>query len=380
MKEQKICIVGDGLAGLITAVTLRNLDIRVDLYCKKENFSKKKTIDNRVTAISEANLEFLTKQIGSKSKAFFWPSKQIKLFYENKGKYLNFLNFDETKKELMLIFENYKLKNYLIKIIKKSKNINLINEQFNNINVEKNILDLKNFKMGYDLIILCLGKNSKHYDVIGSNRAIAPKSFEVAFSGKVKHDLKNLSVSQYFLKEGPLAILPFKQNELSFVWSIEKKFHHKDLKKMSIMIIDKLKEILNIKIKISNLQFFPIQLNLKKKYYKKNLLILGEGIHSVHPIAGQGFNLILRDVKKLYELLSKNMQLGLQIKNSYILKEFVESRKTENILFGVGIEITNAFFKIKKYSAIKNLIIKNVSQIKIIKKLSQKISNKGLDF
>ena len=100
----------------------------------------------------------------------------------------------------------------------------------------------------------------------------------------------------------------------------------------------------------------------------------------MHPIAGQGFNLILRDVKKLYELLSKNMQLGLQIKNSYILKEFVESRKTENILFGVGIEITNAFFKIKKYSAIKNLIIKNVSQIKIIKKLSQKISNKGLDF
>ena len=89
MREQKICIVGDGLAGLITAITLRNLNIHVDLYYKKENFSEHKTRDNRVTAISKNNLEFLNKQIGSINKVLFWPSKEIKFFYENKGKYLN---------------------------------------------------------------------------------------------------------------------------------------------------------------------------------------------------------------------------------------------------------------------------------------------------
>ena len=35
-------------------------------------------------------------------------------------------------------------------------------------------------------------------------------------------------------------------------------------------------------------------LNLKRTYYKNDILILGEGLHTVHPVAGQGFNLVLR--------------------------------------------------------------------------------------
>ena len=34
-----------------------------------------------------------------------------------------------------------------------------------------------------------------------------------------------------------------------------------------------------------------------------NILILGEGLHIIHPLAGQGFNLVLRDIKKLQEIL-----------------------------------------------------------------------------
>ena len=39
---------------------------------------------------------------------YFWPCKKINLFYENKNKYLNFLNFEKKNKNLMYIFENLK--------------------------------------------------------------------------------------------------------------------------------------------------------------------------------------------------------------------------------------------------------------------------------
>ena len=59
-------------------------------------------------------------------------------------------------------------------------------------------------------------------------------------------------------------------------------------------------------------------------------------MHVVHPLAGQGFNLILRDIKKLNELISKNLRLGLTIKDSNIPKDLSDSRKPENLLIGLG--------------------------------------------
>ena len=80
MKCQKICIIGDGLAGLVTAVTLKNLNIQVDLIYKKSK--KEKTSDYRTTAISENNYKFLKSKVDFKSKTLFWASQNIDLFYE----------------------------------------------------------------------------------------------------------------------------------------------------------------------------------------------------------------------------------------------------------------------------------------------------------
>ena len=123
---------------------------------------------------------------------------------------------------------------------------------------------------------------------------------------------------------------------------------------------------------------FPIYLNLKKKYYKNNTVVLGEGIHAIHPIAGQGFNLVLRDIEKLTKLIKKNLELGLEIRDSFILQDFSNSRKPENNLFGLGVDLTNKFFKYNKITnPIKNMLLKNISNNKIIKKYSKSISDSG---
>jgi len=240
---------------------------------------------------------------------------------------------------------------------------------------------LKKKKFFYDLIILSTGSQSKLYNKITNRRSIEKSYKETALTAIVKHDSKINKVSQFFLKEGPLAILPFNKNKFSIVWSVDSIFFQKNKSVIKKLLTDKIKFLLdNPKIKNMNkIQSFSINLNLKTKYYRNNILILGDGLHAVHPMAGQGFNLVLRDIKKLGDLMRKELKIGLSLSNSFFLKDFYESRNPENTILGLGIDLTNIFFKDNKYfSPIKKVILNNISSVKFIKKISQIISDKGL--
>ncbi len=363
MNKQKICVVGDGLSGLMTVLALNKLEgVEVLLISRKNKHSK----DRRTTAISSSNFEFFNKVIDKLDKRFFWPSKKINLFYETKDQNMNFLNFNEDSKNLMYVFENDKIKEILIKEIKKKKIKTL----------QKNINELKDLD-SYDMKILCLGRSSKIYQDIANKRSIHKDYKEIAITGYVKHNLKNLNTAQYFLKEGPLAILPFSKNNFSFVWSVDKKFPKKDI---NSVIKSKICKVLKTnKIQISNQQSYPLMLNLERAYYKNDILILGEGLHTVHPVAGQGFNLVLRDIKKLQKIFKYYTELGMSLKSTTALEEFTNNRKSENIITGLGIDLTHNFFKQNKLlNPFKETILRNISKNNILKKISKFISNQGL--
>ena len=84
MKLQKICIIGDGLAGLTTAAILSKQNLSIDLYSgiKKKN----QNIDNRTTAISESNFQYIQNLFNFPKASFFWKCKKIKLYLEEKKK------------------------------------------------------------------------------------------------------------------------------------------------------------------------------------------------------------------------------------------------------------------------------------------------------
>ena len=123
MNMQKICIVGDGLAGLSTAIILSQQNIKIDLYLGK-NQKKKPKNNNRTTAISESSYQFVKQKLNIKNNFLFWACKEINLFYEDKKNIKNFLNFKEEKKKLMYVFQNKKLKIELEKAITKKKILN----------------------------------------------------------------------------------------------------------------------------------------------------------------------------------------------------------------------------------------------------------------
>ena len=367
MEKQRICIIGDGLSGLTSAIVLNNLpNIEVHLILRKLH----KKQDKRTTAISESSFNFLKNNLKNLNSKMFWPSKNIDLFYETNLKKINFLNLREEEKNLMYIFENNKIKKILLNEIKKKK----IKTFYKDI---KKLNDLKD----YELIILCLGGNSKIYSNIAKGRSIKKDYNEIAITGYVKHKIKNLNTSQFFLREGPLAILPFSKDNFSFVWSLNKDFYNINAKNIIKITKNRILDVLQPKkkIKISNVQSYPITLSLKSKYSDKNVLILGEGLHTIHPVAGQGFNLVIRDIKTLKKILNYYASLGISIRNSHALKDFYDLRKPENTITGLGVDMTHNFFKANKYlDPLKKIILENLNKNNFIKNISKIISNKGL--
>ena len=126
-----------------------------------------------------------------------------------------------------------------------------------------------------------------------------------------------------------MAILPISKKKFSYVWSVDKK---QSLVGIKNFVSKKLRKIFNTKEIFTSTQptIFPISFKFNTNFFRKNFLVLGEGIYNVHPVAGQGFNLIIRDIRELSNRIEKNIKLGFQIKDSFLLKKFMTSRKPEN--------------------------------------------------
>ena len=138
MIKQRICIVGDGLSGLMTATVLVKVPgIEVNLIAKKAT----KTLDKRTTAISDTNYKFINQNITCLGRKLFWPSKKIELFYETSEANINFLNLNEANSNLMYVFENDKVKSLLLKEISKNK-IKLIRKHIKNKSIQKYDLEM----------------------------------------------------------------------------------------------------------------------------------------------------------------------------------------------------------------------------------------------
>ena len=375
MKKQKICIIGNGLTGLTAALVLSELNIETHLIGKfkfDEEF-----LDNRTTAISPSNYDFLLKFLDKKDSKLFWPSKKIDLYHEEYNRYFHFMNLENNGKNLMYMVRNSKLIKAIIKKIKNQKKTKIVSTEVKKIDEKKSKIFLKNKTINYDSIFLCVGRRSKLVQELVGARIVGDDLSDIAFTLIIKHNLNIINSKQYFLKEGPLAILPLNKKESSLVWSVSKNYKS-DI--TEDLIREKLKKILGLdkKINLSKIDFFPISFKFNTNFFKKNILVLGEGSYNVHPMAGQGYNLILRDIKTLRSEIIKHLSCGMQLRDSGVLNNFVVKRKPENFLFGLGISLMSEFFKHNKITQpIKNVILKDINKFKLLKNFSINLSNKG---
>ena len=132
---------------------------------------------------------------------------------------------------------------------------------------------------------------------------------------------------------------------------------------------------------IDNINSFELKsLNLRS-YYHNNILAFGDLLHKVHPLVGQGYNMTIRDIKILLEIVKKKLEVGLSLDISVNL-EFQQKLRHKNFIFSNGIDLIHELFNIErklKTNFLSNSI-KVINNYPYINKMFTKIADKGVLF
>ena len=133
--------------------------------------------------------------------------------------------------------------------------------------------------------------------------------------------------------------------------------------------------------KINNVESFELKSFSLRSYYNHKFLAFGDLLHRIHPLAGQGFNMTIRDIKTLTKIISNKKKLGLPL-DSLINDEFEKNVKHRNLIFSKGIDFIHEFFNVERKMK-NNILSKSVQLVgnnHLIKKVFTKIADKGILF
>ena len=357
----RVCIIGSGLTALTLAKALVNLNIFVDLVSSGKNFKINKS---RTIGISKSNFNYFNTNIININK-ISWKLKKIEIFSDNLNNE-KILNFENKNEQLFSIVKNFKIYEKLDKSLSKDKFLKKISNK-------KKIIKMDD----YNLIV-----NTDFNSILTKrffNKRIEKTYNSLAYITTIDHNqILNDTAVQIFTKKGPLAFLPISGKKTSIVYSINNS-KYKNLEK-----IKKLIHQYNFKYKIKKIdkiESFDLKSFVLRSFYYKNTLAFGDLLHRIHPLAGQGFNMTIRDINTLIKIIVKKIDLGLPLDETINI-EFEKELKHKNYIFSEGIDFIYEFFNIERKLNNKVLgqSIKVIGKNPYLNKLFTRIADKGLIF
>jgi 2-octaprenyl-6-methoxyphenol hydroxylase len=170
-----------------------------------------------------------------------------------------------------------------------------------------------------------------------------------AIVGTISHERDHEGrAMEHFLPSGPFALLPLKGKRSSIVWTERKadaaRFLRHDSDTLAHMIEKRFGlELGNIQL-IGKLHALPLSLGLARTYIGNRLALLGDAAHVIHPIAGQGLNLGIKDAAALAEAIVDQHRLGLDIGAPEVLENYQRSRRFDTAQMAVTTDILNRLF------------------------------------
>lgn len=154
---------------------------------------------------------------------------------------------------------------------------------------------------------------------------------------------------QYFMPDGPLAILPLAGgHHSSIVWSEQSaraaQIHALSDAAYLAVLRPRFGDFLG-DIALAGARFtYPLNLTLAKEFVAPRIALVGDAAHGVHPIAGQGLNLGLRDVAALAEVLIEATRLGMDIGALDVLARYQQWRRFDTTVMALGMDGVNRLF------------------------------------
>ena len=377
-------IIGGGLIGLTIAFFLGKIGLKVIIIDKNKITSKQSIdFDFRTTAISEGSKKILdSNNIWRYLQKNSQKIEKIKVFDRYATNNLDFINPKQSK-VLGYIVENKYIKKALISEIKKYKNIKIIEDSvIQDLTTSDNEVTLKTDESHFKskLLIASDGKNSFIRKL--ENQSLFKKKYDQsALVLNIVHEKNHMNTAyEIFYKSGPLAILPMKNHsnrkfKSSIVWSHSVDFINSlnscDDSFLCKIIDEKTYNYIGQVEKIIKKKVFNLSAHLNTSIAKNRVIYVGDSAHSIHPIAGQGWNLGIRDSDCLQKILIETLGLGIDIGSKFVMKKYNDERHFDmlslyqitdkfNFIFskddlitkglrGIGFEIINANPTLKKF-------------------------------
>jgi len=202
--------------------------------------------------------------------------------------------------------------------------------------------------IGASLLVAADGARSK----LRERAAIATHGWEYDQSGivvTVGHERDHHGrAEEHFLPSGPFAILPLTGNRSSLVWTerrteaarivaLDAEQFHSELERRFGLHLGEVKVL-------DKARAFPLGYFVARSFVAERLALIGDAAHVIHPIAGQGLNLGLKDVAALAEVVVDAARLGIDIGQADVLERYQRWRRFDTMAMALATNSLNFLF------------------------------------
>ncbi len=198
------------------------------------------------------------------------------------------------------------------------------------------------------LLIAADGARSKLRDLAGI-KTVNWSHEQIGITTTIAHDRPHGGRAvQHFLPGGPFAMLPLVGNRTCITWSEEQQLAQRLLALDDAAFLDEIERRVGGRLGTLTLdgprQSWPLQTSMARAFIAPRFALVGDAAHNVHPIAGQGLNLGLRDVAALAEVLVDQARLGLDIGTPQPLARYERWRRFDTTTSAAGFDALNRMF------------------------------------
>lgn len=361
--ERDVVIVGGGLAGLPLALALSAHGVSVSVIDVLDpTTATDAAFDGRISSIALASSRML-QQLG------IWPdleahAQPIADIVVTDGKVREgaspfFLHFDHQEigdEPLGYMIENRHVRIALLKAVEraveKGEPLELLAPaKVSSLNL-KSAQPVVTLADGTELVAdLCVAADGRGSMVRGwaEFKTIGWDYDQLGIVTTVEHELPHEGVAQeLFLPSGPFAILPMVGNRSSLVWTEKSELGR------TIMGLDDARFAQECEARFGSYLgkvkpvgprwSYPLSLQLAQDYVKPGVALIGDAAHGIHPLAGQGLNLGLRDVAALAEVVVEAKRLGLGMGQMNVLERYQTWRRFDNVSLALMCDGLNRLF------------------------------------
>ena len=332
-----VLIMGSGIAGMATLMTLDKYAIKTSLLSHSKIINNNAP-DPRFYAITPGVKEWLEENgvCDFLHKDFMSPVNKIRVYSNKENASLSFDAYDAGMNELAFIINHDDLENAFKNRIRKISYNEIKIGSAESLNIEMdhiNLVDANSKRYQFKLVIGADGSNSwvrSQTSIDVKNKAFNQTA--LVFNIKVTKAHQGCAY-QKFMQDGILALLPIHTDEYSVVFSLNDNILDEYKKLDDAMFLLKLKKDLGEKFGdiniLSKRQYFPLSMKINESLISDRVILIGDAAHQVHPLAGQGLNLGLRDVIELDELLKSHQKYHHDLGLKQFLKKYNRNRKTD---------------------------------------------------